>query len=218
MKLLGLPLASLLSGLLLPLVLFAFADKQYLVDPWENSPKALLFVFLAPLVAIVCGHLAILHSWKRAEARLQKYFAIGGLFLGYAGLLTILAYPILNPRRPHFEATAVGSLRPLNAAIRGFAEVHNHFPSNLSDLACEHGNEKYEWCIDSVLATGMKGAYRITYTLQNSSGKGKVQSYGIQADPTKSTPFTRDHFFTDETGLIRYENDKTAGTTSKTLD
>src|SRR5271163_484751 len=126
MKLLGLPLASLFSGLLLPLVLFAFADKQYLVDPWENSPKALLLVFLAPLVAIVCGHLAILHSWKRAEGRLQRYFAIGGLCLGYAGLLTFLAYPILNPRRPHFEATAVGSLRTLNAAIRGFAEVHDH--------------------------------------------------------------------------------------------
>jgi hypothetical protein len=217
MKLIGLPLASLFSGLLLPLILFAFADKQYLLDPWENSPKALFFVFLAPLVAIVCGHLAILHSWKRAEARLQECFAIGGLFLGYAGLLAILAYPILNPRRPHFEATAVGSLRTLNAAIRGFAGVHYRFPSNLSELACEHGNEKYEWCVDSVLATGVKGAYRITYTLQNGSGEGKIESYEIHANPTKSTPFTRHHFFTNETGLIRYESDRPAEATSQAL-
>jgi hypothetical protein len=218
MKVFGLPLASLSFGLLLPLVLFAFAQKQYLLDPWENSPRPLHFVFLVPLIAIVCGHLAILHSRNRAQARLQKYFAIAGLCLGYAGAFTLLAYPILNSRRPHFEASAVGSLRTLNAAIRGFAETHGHFPSNLSDLACEHGNEKYEWCIDSVLATGMKGAYRFTYTLQNASEKGKVGSYGIHADPTKSTPFTRHQFFTDETGLIRYENDRTAGTTSKALD
>jgi len=217
MKTLRLALASLFFGLLLPMVLLAYADSQYLLDPWENAPRQMLFVFLAPVVAIVCGHLAILTSRQSVGMRWRKLFAIGGLLLGYVGLAAILIYPILNHRRPHFEATAVGSMRTLNVAIHGFADEHGHFPSDLSDLACKHGHEEYDWCVDGVLASGMKGAYRFAYTLQKASGGSQIESYEIHADPTKSTPYTRHHFFTNETGLIRFEYDKPAELTSKPL-
>jgi hypothetical protein len=217
MKTPGLALASLFFGLLLPTVLLAYAGSQYLLDPWENAPRQMLFVFLAPVVAIVSGHLAILNSRQSVGMRWRKLFGIGGLLLGYAGLAAILTYPILNPRRPHFEATAVGSMRTLNVAIHGFADERGHFPSDLSELACEHGNEEYDWCVDGVLASGMKGAYRFAYAFQKARGVSQIESYEIHADPTKSTSFTRHHFFTNETGLIRYEYDKPAGLTSKPL-
>jgi hypothetical protein len=197
MKTLGLALASLFFGLLLPTVLLAYADSQYLLDPWENAPKQMLFVFLAPVVAIVCGHFAILNSRQSAGMRWRKLSAIGGLLLGYAELAAILTYPILNPRRLHFEATAVGSMRSLNVAIHGFADERRHFPSDLAELARERGNEEYDWCVDGVLANGMKGAYRFAYALQKASGGSQIEGYEIHADPTKSTSFTRLHFFTN---------------------
>jgi hypothetical protein len=218
MKTSRLALASLFFGLLLPLVLLAFADRQYLVDPWENAPKQLLFILLSPAIAIVCGHLARLNVRQNVGAWWRKSFAIGGLSLGYAGLAATLIYPVLSHRRPHFEATAVGSLRTLNVATHGFAGVHRRLPSDLSELACEHDNQKFDWCIDPMLASGMKGAYQITYAIQKAGGSTQLERYEIHADPTKSTPFTRYHFFTDETGLIRYESDKPAGLTSNTLE
>jgi hypothetical protein len=212
-----LALSSLLFGLLLPVVLLAFADKQYLMDPWENAPRLMRFVFLAPIVAIGSGHVAISNSRQSVRLWWQKPFAIGGLFLGYVGLVAILTYPVLNPRSPHFEATAVASLRTLNIAAHGFADVHGQFPSELSELACEHGNQKYDWCIDGLLASVVKGAYRFTYAPKKSTGDSQIESYEIHADPTKSTPFTRVHFLTNETRSIRYEYDNPAGLKSKPI-
>ena len=211
----GLALASLFLGLLLPTVLLAYADSPYLLDP--NVPRQMLFVLQAPVAAMACGPFAILNSRQSAGNRWRRLSAIGGLLLGYAGLAVILSYPILNPRRPYFEATAVGSMRSLNVAIHGFADDHGHFPSGLAELACEHGNEEYHWCVDGVLASGMKGVYRFAYALHKVSGGSQIEGYEIHAVPTKSTSFTRHHFFTNETGPIRYEYDKPAGLTSKPL-
>lgn len=217
MKTLGLGLTSLFFGLLLPFVLFAFAEGQYLMDPWENAPRQMWLVFLAPVVAIVLGHFAISNTRQSLGIRWQKACAVSGLLLGYTGLAAILTYPVLNHRHPHFEASAVGSLRTLNLATRGFADVHGHFPAGLSELACEHDNQKYDWCIDGVLASGVKSAYRFTYAPEKSTGDNLIESYEIHADPTKSTPFTRLHFFTNETQFIRYEYDNPAGLKSKPL-
>ena len=186
------------------------------MSPWESSPRVMLFVFFAPIVAIVCGHLALSHG-KSVQTKRQKRITIGGLCLGYAGILAILSYPILNHQHPHFEASAVGSLRTLNVATHGFAAVHGRFPVDLSELACAHDIQNYEWCIDGVLANGIKSAYRFTYTLQRRNENSQTEHYEIHADPTKATPFTRYHFFMDETGAIRYEPNKPATVTSAPL-
>jgi hypothetical protein len=210
-----LALASLFFGLALPLVLLAFADRDYLLSPWENFPKVMCLVFLAPIAAITCGHLARLRG-KSSETLWQKCIAIGGLLLGYAGILAIASYPIVYPNQPHFESTAVGSLRTLNMATHGFANVHGHFPGDLSELACAHDSQHYDWCIDSLLANGTKGAYRFTYTLRMEN-ENHTEGYEIHADPRKSTRFTRYHFYTDQSGAIRYESDKPAALVSTPL-
>ncbi len=212
-----LALASLASGLLFPLALLALADPLYLVNPWESAPNLIAFFLFSPAVAVVCGHLASFKSRQAHCGHIANPAAIAGLALGYAGLAFIVIFPMVNRPRPHFEAAAVGALRSVNAAAHGFSREHHRFPAALSELACAHDDQKFDWCLDPVLAGGTKGPYRISYALQKSSGPVPSENFEIHADPTKLTPFTRYHFFVDQTGLVRYELDHIAGSTSRAL-
>jgi hypothetical protein len=169
--------------------------------------------------------------------------AIAGLVLGYMGLAVIpfiliiaaIAIPnLLRTRMAANEASAVGSLRTIAiAAVSYSATYPNGLPPSLDSLAgsggatCDHAT-----LIDATLASGTKSGYTFTYTPVYDAGAAPRVSpdaakagcsqpggtgFTITADPiTRGTTGQRG-FYTDQSGIIRFDPSGTATADSTPL-
>jgi type IV pilus assembly protein PilA len=107
------------------------------------------------------------------------------------------------------QSCAVGSLRTINTAEVTYASTYTTGYS--FDLASLDGRASPSTAssaglIDSQLASGVKCGYRFTY-VANPSG-GRVDSYAVYADPLESGA---NHYYTDQSGVIRQNADRRAG-------
>lgn len=157
--------------------------------------------------------------------------AIAGLILGYAGVVLIpfiliiaaIAIPnLLRSRIAANQASAVGSLRTLNTAAITYASTYNvGFPANISALGPPVGGAMPDanaaGLIDSVLASGTRSGYVFTYSPGERDADGLVKTYAIHADPITSSTGTN-HYFTDQTGVIRQEKGMPANEQSPPID
>lgn len=205
-----------------------FAGQPAFSGPPQNSGKALaslicgvVFFFwpLSAVAAIVLGHLA-LSDIKRSAGRLAgRGLAIGGLVTGYIGvsiipLLIIAAIAIPNLLRARMaanEASAVGSLRTYNTAMITYAlQCPNQgYPTSLTFLGpgatgadkCTRAN-----LVDSLMGAEMpvKNGYRFFYAAESYDTSGHVVKYALAADPVTPGTTGMRHFFTDESGVIRF--------------
>ena len=144
--------------------------------------------------------------------------AIIGLVRGYFGVALIpfliiaaIAIPnLLRSRIAANQASAVGSLRTLNtAAITYSSEYNVGFPTGIAQLAAPVGSASPDanaaGLIDDVLAKGAKSGYEFTYSAGEKDSLGRVNTYTIHADPISSSTGTN-HYFTDQSGVIRQES------------
>lgn len=192
------------------------------------------FVFPSAVAAIILGHISLSEIRKSAGRLTGHGIAMAGLILGYVGVAAIpfilivaaIAIPnLLRARMAANEASAVGSLRLLNMSALDYNSTYqNGFPPSIETLAgpngaatsCDHAR-----LIDKVLASGQKSGYVFTYVPRSSvRGTKPVLSltaqqhgctspgsdeYWLTADPiTRGTTGQRS-FFTDETGVIRFD-------------
>ena len=181
--------------------------------------------FVAAVVAIILGHRA------KAAIRLsggqfrERGIAIAGLALAYlwlAGSVLVMGISafIANSQTAANQASAVGSLRIINVAAKTYAQTYNRgFPPALAALgppipetsnASPVSSEKGTGLIDDVLAMGTKLNYRFTYVAGPVDSRGKIQTYTVRADPTEPGKTGKRHYFTDQTGVIRFEEKKEA--------
>jgi hypothetical protein len=123
------------------------------------------------------------------------------------------------------EASAVESLRVMNSSAVNYSSTYqNDFPPSMEALAgprgaaagCDHAQ-----LIDDVLASGQKSGYVFTYVPRSSvRGKKPVLSlaarqsgctspgsdeYWLTADPIGRGTTGQRSFFTDQTGVIRFD-------------
>lgn len=204
------------------------------------------FIFPAAVAAIILGHLSV-SEINRSAGRLRgRGMAITGLVLGYGGIffipfiLIIAAIAIPNLIRARIaanEASAAASLRVIDTAALSYSEKYsNGFPPSLISMdgvgtgaaSCDHAQ-----MIDSVLAMGQKRGYVFTYVaLPEVEGQQRpvsekaaangctvagAESYTITADPiTRGTTGMRS-FYTDQTGVIREEQNGPASADSPAL-
>jgi len=194
----------------------------------------LVFFFwpATPIAAVVLGHLA-LADIKRSAGRLAgRGLALAGLVLGYIGisilpLMIIAAIAIPNLLRSRIaanEASAVGTLRTLNTALISYATrcPNQGYPAELTALgpgdpgadSCAHTD-----LIDPALAsaTPMRHGYRFFYTPSAYDAQGHVARYAIAADPVAPGTSGMRHFFSDETGVIRWSGSGSADAQSDPL-
>ena len=218
----------------------AFAAAPF-SGPVETSGKAIaslisgVIFFLWPfsaIAAVVLGHLALADIRRSAERLTGRGLAIGGLVTGYIGVsfaallifAAILIPNLLRARMAANEASAVGSLRTYNTAMVTYATTcpTQGYPASLAKLGpgaspadCDHAD-----LVDPQLGTGLpvKNGYRFFYSPASFAPDGHVVKYVLAADPVSPGTTGGRHFFTDETGVIRFSTHGSADVHSQRLE
>ncbi len=181
----------------------------------------ILFFFLpTAIAAVVMGHISRAEI-RRSEGRKSGAgMALAGLVLGYVGIsiipiliISAIAIPnLLRSRMIANEASAVATLRTLNAACVEYSATYGSFPPGLVNLgpAAPGVNTSADAAglINLALTSGTKNGYVFNYTIYRGlerDGKGRAQTYAITATPMTPGATGGRYFFTDQTSMIRAE-------------
>jgi hypothetical protein len=117
-------------------------------------------------------------------------------------IVSITVPGLLRAGSAEKEASAIGTLKMLNMACAEYSSTFVQYPAKLSDLQkAQSGNLSSTAAdlIDSSLANGTKDGYVFTY-VRTEGGTG----YSISARPAKLHQADARHFFTDQSGAIRF--------------
>jgi prepilin-type N-terminal cleavage/methylation domain-containing protein len=142
----------------------------------------------------------------------QKGFSLIELLIVVAIILIIAAIAIPNLMRARMsanEASAVGSVRTINTSEVQYNSTYGQgFATSLAALGGAAGtctaSNTTACLLDSVLAGGQKSGYNFT-----APGANNNQTYTVTAVPVAVGQTGQRAFFSDQSGVIRYN---TAGT------
>ena len=152
----------------------------------------------------------------------QKGFSLIELLIVVAIILIIAAIAIpnlLKSRMAANEASAVGSIRTLNTAQITF---YNQCPAigfagTVALLGGTIGDCTAAGIIDNVLSTGTKSGYTFTMATPGTSGGAAGTTYDSGANPVTPGVTGQRHFFSDQSGVIRYNVSAVAKQTDSAL-
>jgi type IV pilus assembly protein PilA len=191
-----------------------------------------LLIFFAPfssIVAIILGHLS-LSEIRKSSGRLKgQGLATAGLGLGYMGIAAIpfiliiaaIAIPnFLRSRMAANEATAVRALRTYNTAMITYASKCPSvgYPASTAQLGPGAGGCTQAGLVTRAMAAprSLKAGYIFIYQPMVQI-RGRITKYAISADPAQPGVTGNRHFYTDETGVIRFEMNNGATAASPPL-
>jgi type IV pilus assembly protein PilA len=128
-------------------------------------------------------------------------------------IIAAIAIPnLLRSKMAANEASAVSSLRTLNTVFVEYQNTYGTLPSSLTNLApSTTPSSTAADLVDNLLSTApaIKSGYTVSYT---NGGGTPITTYTMVANPVSSATGQK-HFFTDQSGVIRY-NTQAAATVS----
>lgn len=152
-------------------------------------------------------------SANQGATRSSAGFSLVELLIVLWVLLTLAAIAIPNFLRARMranEAAAVQSTRNVFTAEVVYSTTYGiGFSSSLAKLGPAPGgsilvNANNAGLVDDNLASGTKSGYRFTYTATDLNGDGKMDVFTLNVDPLSPGVTGERHFFTDQTGVIRF--------------
>ena len=143
--------------------------------------------------------------------RKQKGFSLIELLIVVAIILIIAAIAIPNLLRSRMaanEASAVGSLRTINTAQVTYASTYGvgfaDTQTKLGGAAPCAASAATGCLIDEVLTGGTKSGYTMTLTAVAGTTAAPTNTYTATAVPVAVGSSGQRRFFTDESGVIRF--------------
>jgi type IV pilus assembly protein PilA len=162
-------------------------------------------------------------QWREWRYRMRSRhsspgFSLLELIIVVALILIITAIAIPNLQRSKMsanEASAVGSLRTLNGACTVYSSTWGTgFPVSLANMGpATPVTSTSAGLIDPLLAAGTKSGYTFTYVSSAPQG-GKILTYTVNGNPSVPGQTGTRYFFTDSTGVIRYNYGSAASVAS----
>jgi hypothetical protein len=236
---LGRAIASLILGLflfVLWLPVWSFAGR------FPDHTRFIMQSFLA--IASGAAAFAIIYSRRVKAAGAQgqvnsaaRVMAAIGRVFGYLSLATVFLFFVggyfarrfvEDSRRDAAQGGAVRSLKDINAAAKTYASTYGHgFPATLAALGPprtnEAGtppqpNEKAAGLLEDLFSQGERWNYHFIYIPGEVSSDGKISAYTVYADPLPRITTARNHYFSDQSGIIRSEEGKAADVRSKPME
>jgi hypothetical protein len=189
---------------------------------WLGILSITCFSVFTGIPAIVTGHLArggIRKSGGRLSGSSQ---ALAGLIMGYVSVAlttlcvlmffgAIVAAMGIRSAIPGAKGASnpVSDIRTLNTAIAAYKTRFNVYPPSLKELGPNYAQEdpaKAANLVDLALAVGLKGDYIFQYERVDTEG------YTLKGEPFPGSLSDKNkYFYSDQTGVIRYEVGREAG-------
>ncbi len=143
-------------------------------------------------------------------------FSLIELLVVVAVILIVAAIAIPNFIRSKMranEAAAVANLRNITTAETVYSTTYGiGYTTALVQLGGTTVvvDQNNAGLIDSVLATGNKTGYTFTYTILSADSAGHVLAFSVNADPVVAGQSGDRHFYTDQSAIIRHNENSTA--------
>lgn len=232
---------AIASLLLAPLPIILLIPWIKLVGAFPDAGRILFlsypcFSLAAGILAVRFGHRARLQIRLSAGNIKGHGMALAGLIIGYPGLawtVFVIALAVFLPpfakssRQTADQSWAVAGLRSINSAANTYATTYGHgYPSSLAAMGPPKSdspptpptpNENAAGLVEENLASGLRSNYQFTYLAGNTDGAQKIQTYTLHADPIAMNAMGYDHYFTDQTGVIRFESGREANERSRPI-